>query len=122
MEEKMSKKFLVAVGLAAWCSSAHPISQMVEQCAEMSFAAYDLVDARDRQTEQEASHRIQQYALTQRQFDVLEGLIRIIYSRTTGVDALSRRAPQGPPPPFAHKMPSPGEVAVAMYAACPSWR
>ena len=98
------------------------MSQMVEQCAETSFVAYDVVEARDRQTEQEALQRIPQYALTQRQIDVLEGLIRIVYSRRSGVDGLSRRAPQGPPPPVAYKIPSAAEVAIALYAACPSWR
>ena len=110
----MPKGIWVILSLTACCSPVYAMSERIVQCSEMSVAAYNLVDARDRQTEQEASKSIKSYGLTPKQIEVLEGLIGIVYSRQ--VDALFN--PKGPPSPFSYNMPSPGEVAVAMYAAC----
>ncbi len=94
----MPHKLFAILLLNLASSNLWAMSERVEFCAAMATVAHQIVSAKSTRPEQEAMEMNKQHGLPQMQVDLLDGLVRLVYSIGT-------------------KM-RPEDVAVAMYAAC----
>ena len=94
----MPHKLFAILVLSLASSNLCAMSQRAEFCAAMAAVAHDIVSSKSTRPEREAMEMNKQHGLPQTQVDLLDGLVKLVYSIGTKA--------------------RPEDVAVAVYVAC----